>query len=57
MTHESAHYRQLIVWQKAMAAAVELYRIVPILPRKETYGMRSQITPAVVSIAAKIAEG
>lgn len=52
-----AHYRQLIVWQKAMAAAREIYRLVPLLPREETYGMRSQITRAVVSIAANIAEG
>lgn len=40
-----------------MAAAVELYRLVPNLPREETYGMRSQITRAVVSVAANIAEG
>ena len=42
MAVDSAHYRQLIVWQKAMAAAVELYRLAPLLPREETYGMRSQ---------------
>lgn len=52
-----AHYRQLIVWQKAMDSAREIYRLVPLLPREETYGMRSQITRAVVSIAANIAEG
>jgi len=57
MAVDSAHYRQLIVWQKAMAAAVERYRLAPLLPREETYGMRSQITRAVVSIAANIAEG
>ena len=51
------HYRELIVWQKAMAAAREVYRLVPLLPREETYGMRSQITRAAVSIPANIAEG
>ncbi len=51
------HYRELIVWQKAMEAARQLYRLVPMLPREETYGMRSQITRAVVSIPANIAEG
>jgi four helix bundle protein len=51
------HYRELIVWQKAMQAAREVYRLVPMLPREETYGMRSQITRAAVSIPANIAEG
>lgn len=51
------HYRELTVWQKAMEAAREIYRLVPNLPREETYGMRSQITRAAVSIPANIAEG
>lgn len=51
------HYRETIVWQKAMAAARELYRLVPLLPREETYGIRSQITRSAVSIPANIAEG
>ena len=50
-------YRRTILWQKAMEAAREVYRLVPLLPREETYGMRSQLTRAVVSIAANIAEG
>ncbi len=51
------HYRELIVWQKSMDSAREVYRLVPLLPREETYGMRSQLTRAVVSIPANIAEG
>ena len=51
------HYRELKVWQKAMEAAKEVYRLAPLLPREETYGMRSQITRAAVSIPANIAEG
>ncbi len=51
------HYRDLIVWQKAMACTREVYRLVPLLPREETYGMRSQLTRAAVSIPANIAEG
>jgi four helix bundle protein len=51
------HFKTLIVWQKAMAAAREIYRLVPMLPREETYGMRSQITRVAVSIPANIAEG
>ena len=51
------HYRELIVWQKAMQAAIEIYRLAPRLPREETYGMCSQITRAMVSVPANIAEG
>ena len=51
------HYRETIVWQKAMKAAREVYRLVPLLPREETYGLRSQITRAIVSVPANIAEG
>ena len=51
------HYRELKVWQKAMEAAKQVYRLTPLLPREETYGMRSQITRAMVSVPANIAEG
>jgi four helix bundle protein len=51
------HYRETILWQKAMEATRELYRLTPNLPREETYGMRSQLTRAAISIPANIAEG
>jgi four helix bundle protein len=51
------HYRELKVWQKAMEAATDVYRLAPLLPREEIYGMRSQLTRAAVSIPANIAEG
>ena len=40
-----------------MDLARQVYRLAPILPKEETYGMRSQITRAAVSIPANIAEG
>ena len=51
------HYRELTLWQKAMEAAKEVYRLAPLLPREETYGMRSQLTRAAASVPANIAEG
>lgn len=51
------HYRETRLWQKAMEAVRELYRLVPKLPKEETYGVRSQITRALVSVPANIAEG
>ena len=50
-------YRELVVWQKSMDLAETIYRCSPQLPREETYGMRSQLTQAAVSIPANIAEG
>lgn len=51
------HYRETIVWNRAMEAAREVYRLVALLPREEVHGMRSQITRAVVSVPCNIAEG
>ena len=51
------YYRNTILWQKAMEAARETYRLTPRLPGTENYGMRSQITRAAVSMPANIAEG
>jgi four helix bundle protein len=51
------HYRQTMVWSKAMEAAREIYRLAALLPREEVYGMRSQITRAAVSVPCNIAEG
>ena len=50
-------YRDLIVWQKSMALAETIYRCSSQLPKEETYGLRSQLTRAAVSIPANIAEG
>jgi len=50
-------YRDLVVWQRAMELAIEVYKLVKKLPREETYGLSDQMRRAVVSIASNIAEG
>lgn len=50
-------YRDLVVWQKAKALAVSVYRETEGFPKSETYGLRSQIRRASVSISSNIAEG
>ena len=50
-------YKDLTVWQKAMDLVVEVYRIVKLLPREETYGLSEQMRRAAVSIPSNIAEG
>jgi four helix bundle protein len=50
-------YRDLVVWQKAMALAADCYRKTRGFPRTEAFGMTSQIRRAAASIPANIAEG
>lgn len=50
-------HRELIVWQKAMDLAVEVYRITKPFPKEETYALTNQIRRAATSIPANIAEG
>ena len=51
------HYRDTVVWGKAMEMACEIYRLAKLLPEEERYGLRSQITRAAVSVPSNIAEG
>jgi len=50
-------YRQLIAWQKADDLAVAVYEATREFPKEETYGLRSQMRRAAVSVPANIAEG
>ena len=43
-------YEELVVWQKAMMFAKEVYRIQKKLPKEEMYGLGDQIRRAVVSL-------
>jgi four helix bundle protein len=50
-------YRDLVVWKKAMALVVNIYRCTQAFPKIETYGLTSQLRRAAVSIPSNIAEG
>jgi four helix bundle protein len=50
-------HRDLIVWQKAMLLAEEVFRLSRLLPEAERFGISAQMRGAAVSIAANIAEG
>ena len=50
-------HRDLVVWQKAMDLAVEVYRLSKRFPKDENYRLIAQITRAVASVPANIAEG
>ena len=51
------HYRELIVWQKAINFVESVYRTTDDFPKTEIYGLISQIRRAAVSIPSNIAEG
>ena len=44
------------VWQQAMQVAERVYAVTEHLPRKEDYGLTSQIRRSALSISANIAE-
>jgi four helix bundle protein len=51
------HYRELIVWQKAIVLVEEVYRATNSFPKTEIYALTNQIRRAAVSIPSNIAEG
>ncbi len=50
-------FQDLIVWQKAHAFVLSVYKATSKFPKEEIYGLTSQFRRAAVSIAANIAEG
>jgi four helix bundle protein len=50
-------YRDLTVWQRAKAFAVEIYRATESFPHREQYSLTDQIRRAAVSIPSNVAEG
>ena len=50
-------YRDLLVWQRGMDLAAEVYRLSGCWPKEEMYGLTSQARRAAVSVPANIAEG
>ncbi|MFL9826892.1 four helix bundle protein [Rhodoplanes sp. SY1] len=54
---EISSYRDLRVWQDAMALAEFCYRLTKVFPREELFGLSAQIRRAAASVPANIAEG
>jgi len=51
------NFRQFDIWKQGIELAVKGYELAKQLPKEEIYGLRSQITRAVVLIPSNIAEG
>lgn len=50
-------FQDLIVWQKAHALVLSMYRLTASYPKHELFGLTSQMRRAAVSVPANIAEG
>ena|SRR5438105_4338126 len=50
-------YRDLIAWQKAMDLADAIYDATEDFPKREIYGLASQLRRAAVSVPSNVAEG
>lgn len=50
-------FRELVVWQKAHALTLDLYRITKAFPQDEKFGIVSQLRRSASSIATNIVEG
>jgi len=50
-------FEEMPVWQKAMDLAIKIFNLTEKLPRKEDYGLTSQIRRSALSVPGNIAEG
>jgi four helix bundle protein len=50
------HFKDLIVWQKAMDLVADVYRLTDSFPKREVYSLTDQIRRAAVSVPSNIAE-
>jgi four helix bundle protein len=50
-------FRDLAVWQRAVALSIEIYKLTAGFPAAEQFGLTSQLRRASVSVASNIAEG
>ena len=50
-------YRDLVAWQRAMELVTAVYRASAAFPKREVYGLSSQLRRSAVSVPSNIAEG
>ena len=51
------NFREYEVWQRGMQLSKEIYKVTATFPSYETFGLRSQMQRAAVSIPLNVAEG
>src|SRR5664279_2233784 len=51
------HFKDLVVWQKAMDLVTEIYELTDRFPKREVHSLTDHIRRAAVSVPSNIAEG
>lgn len=49
-------FKEMPIWREAMAIAEEVFKLTEAFPRKEDFGLTSQLRRSILSISANIAE-
>lgn len=57
MTEKIRNFRDLDVWKKGIEIVKDIYKTVDAFPKKELYGLTTQIRRSSISIPSNIAEG
>jgi four helix bundle protein len=57
MREPARTFEDLLVWQKAHAFVLSIYKLTTAFPKQEVYGLTAQFRRAAISIPANIAEG
>jgi len=50
-------YRDLEIWKRGIDLAEQVYKIIALFPKEESYSLTSQLRRSMVSIPSNIAEG
>jgi four helix bundle protein len=53
----SRPHKKLQVWENAMNLVTSIYKLTSNFPKEETYGLKSQLRRAAVSVPSNISEG
>ena len=57
MNQGTQNYKDLLVWQKGIVLAKDIYRLTQNFPTEEKFGLVAQMRRAAVSIPSNLAEG
>lgn len=50
-------FKELVVWQKAIELAIDIYELTRTFPSEERFGLVTQMNRSAISIPSNIAEG
>ncbi|MDE6578834.1 MAG: four helix bundle protein, partial [Muribaculaceae bacterium] len=54
---DNKSYKELRIWQRSLDLVEEIYGLVKLFPKEETYALSDQMRRAAISIPSNIAEG